>query len=337
VTGKSGFKVEAVNANGQVSQGNRAWTYDWKYFNSDKSHPTLHDMAVITLKQPIKIDKYPTIATAPAKEGAFLARLRRAPGATRLVDRMQAATAVARDGGELGFDDYYVVKGEKNELVDVGGGLFDPTTNTLYGIVSGRGKSSREFFVTRIDATTARGWVASTVDILTRRGGADNALPVMGGICYGDCLAVGGSAVGLTGDSPFPGQICEGNAEGICEDGGSGKVPDGGVSDGGKDGSTNNPDGSTNNPDGSTNNPDGSTNNPDGTVPPTSVDGSLDGSVNPPTDASKPPVTGDGGADCEGNNCGGCNEANPECIDNTIDYGDCDCFPTPVSPNPAIR
>jgi hypothetical protein len=143
VVGKSSWKV--TMASGEVANATRAYTYDWKDFRSTKSHPLHHDLAIIKLDRNIVLASYPTVASAPLNDGDTTLRLRRASSG------LEPMTMSTFDAKAKGFPHYYYAATEASEGVDAGAAVIDPKTNTIYGVVSGRGTKSGALYISRTD------------------------------------------------------------------------------------------------------------------------------------------------------------------------------------------
>ena len=143
VTGFSWWQV--TSATGQVAHSSIGYTYDWQNFQSDLAHPNHYDVATLKLDTQINLAEYPSVASTSLVSGSAAMRVR--PAAAGGVE---AIPAIVQDGMSFGFPDYYATDLPQGETVVTGGAVIDPTSNTIYGVTSGRGNFTGELYVSRV-------------------------------------------------------------------------------------------------------------------------------------------------------------------------------------------
>jgi len=144
VVGKYWWQVTSPST-GQTQHSSIAYTFDWQNFNSDLSHPLHHDVAIVKLDGAMNIAAYPTLATSGLADGAAAMRIR--PTATAF----EAIGVRAFDGAAKGFPNYYYTTIDATETLDTGSALIDPTTNTIYGVVSAVGNATGLLYSSRVE------------------------------------------------------------------------------------------------------------------------------------------------------------------------------------------
>jgi hypothetical protein len=124
----------------QKANGARVFT-TWKDFESNWSHPQHSDIGVILLDRDVFVSKYPRLADTLASDGARLSRVRRVdPNAMPAKARFDEVSGPIVRGQDVGFSLAYTMDAALLEgATDTGGGVYDPGTNILYGVVSSRG------------------------------------------------------------------------------------------------------------------------------------------------------------------------------------------------------
>ena len=137
---------QVTSASGQVAHSSIAYTQDWQAFQSNISHPEHNDVAVLKLDTQIHLAQYPTLATSALPSGAAAMRIRPASGGG-----VEAVGAVTYDGAGVGFPHYYYTSIDASEAIETGGALVDPATNTIYGVVSGRGYATGNLYLSRAE------------------------------------------------------------------------------------------------------------------------------------------------------------------------------------------
>jgi hypothetical protein len=188
----------------QTANGAEVFT-TWKDFESTWSHPQHSDIGVIVLDQAIFAEQYPTLATALLTDGTRLSRVRRidseSTGATTQFEEVSAPIIL---GQEKGFPLAYAVDPSLSEVgTDTGGALYDPATNTVYGVVSGKGMSTGRFYVSRVDYLTE--WISEI-------GKCDPAPPTPQ--CHGSSSSSSGSSSSSSGSSGSSSSGCMGGSSG---------------------------------------------------------------------------------------------------------------------------
>lgn len=165
----------------------------WKHFGSSLSHPEHSDVGLILLDSPIKLDSYPQLATKAVKDGAKGVRFHRESDSAKEV--ISSAT-VLKDGSAKGFKLNYLLDTPKGEsFVDTGGAVLG-SNGEIVGVVSGKGKSSNQLHVARVDgfASWSKSAVACSNALKTATWGAGN--DDNGGGGYGGTPEQGGGGGG---------------------------------------------------------------------------------------------------------------------------------------------
>lgn len=329
--GVASWKIDAKGA-GAKSEATRAVT-PWKAFGSNLSHPDHADVALLVLKRPIVLDRYPGIASAKLDDGAKVLRVHRASA-----NATEPGTSTLEVGSakKKGFRLNYAAKIESGEYLDTGGAIIDAKTGKIHGVVSGKGMKSDLLYIARVDNFAK--WVtkgAACGDSLAVRGYPGGGSSGGGGDPWGgggdDWGGYGGSGKKLDGGAPDSGTSSSSSS--------SGSVPDSGTTTGTPPGDTTDTPGG---PGGGTCPPppscegecpgtppgtdDPGTEGPGGDddVPSTSSSSSGNSGDNPGTDVCPgPPSCPEGDSQtCDGPTCGGCAGV-AGCVDATIDYGSC--------------
>jgi hypothetical protein len=145
VVGKYWWQV-TLPATGQTAHSSIAYTFDWQNFESDLSHPLHHDIGIIKLDGQMNLAAYPTLATTALPDGTAAMRVR--PSAS---SGFEAVGVRAFDGTSKGFPNYYYTTIDATETLDTGTALIDPTTNQIYGVVSGIGQSTGVLYSSRVE------------------------------------------------------------------------------------------------------------------------------------------------------------------------------------------
>lgn len=148
-----------TTGDGQTAFGLQFWS-TWENFQSSWSHPLHSDIAVILLDRPLFVSAYPSLASSLAEDGQSLSRIRRVDSTSVQPGNFEQVTAPVHLGTAVGFPLAYTMDSAGFEGgTDTGGALIDPSTNTLYGVVSSRGLTSGEVYISRIEYLS--GWVGS--------------------------------------------------------------------------------------------------------------------------------------------------------------------------------
>jgi hypothetical protein len=154
VAGKARWAI--TTSDGKTATGVRGLTYDWMRYDSNKSHPRKHDVAVIYLDHPIQLAAYPTLATSKLAAGSKGARVR---GTGAAFERVAATLDTVRT-----FPHAYVTEIPAGETLDTGGAVLDER-NHIVGVVSGRGLTTGKLYLARTDALAS--WIAPKVACAT--------------------------------------------------------------------------------------------------------------------------------------------------------------------------
>jgi hypothetical protein len=140
-----------TTSDGQTAFGIQFWT-TWENFQSSWSHPLHSDIAVILLDRPMFVSSYPSLASSVAEDGQTLARLRRVDATAVTPGNFEQVVEPVHLGAAMGFPLAYTMDAAGFEGgTDTGGALIDPASNTIYGVVSSRGLSSGEVYVSRVE------------------------------------------------------------------------------------------------------------------------------------------------------------------------------------------
>jgi uncharacterized membrane protein YgcG len=334
VAGAGSWVVTASNAHMQTANGVLGYT-TWEAFHSNWSHPYHSDVGVIVLDRQIFVESYPTVANTLAPEGTTLARMRRVDATEATAPAFSAVVEPVFAGAERGFSlNYWTLPAPTEQATDTGGGLIDPQTNTLYGVVSGLGTTSHNLFVARVDYLEE--WIRSI---------SECSPPPATTQCHpnddGGSSSSGGSGSSSGDNGSSSGNSSGGSSGWNGSSSGSGGSSNGGSSNGGSSGGD---DGGTCNPPpppppppppadsgcGSSGGSSGGTSSGSSSGH-SGSSGSGSGSSGGTVDAGMPDsgiVLIPDGPGCVEANCGGCG-GDPNCGDVVIDYGDCGCNPPP--------
>jgi uncharacterized membrane protein YgcG len=303
----------------QTANGAQVFT-TWEDFESNWSHPMHSDIGVILLDQGIYVSTYPTLAPSLAPDGMRLSRVRRVdPLATGSASEFEEVAAPIVQGQEEGFPLAYGIDPSLAEgPTDTGGALYDPATDVLYGVVSGKGMSTGRFYVSRVDYLAE--WVSAIGQCDAAPRTAQCHPSSSGGSGSG-----GSTSSSSNSSSGGSSSGCSGSSSSSSGSGGSNGSSGSGSSSGG-----------------------GGCNPPSPPPPPSyggdagwsssgssggsSNGGSSNGGYGGSTSSSSgaggaPPLIPDGPG-CITAWCGGCKD-NPACQDNQQDYGNCGCTPNP--------
>jgi hypothetical protein len=151
-----------TKADGQTAYGASIW-HTWADFESPYSHPAHSDVGVILLDRSMFVSSYPTIARSLADDGTMLARVRRADPVSIDPSHFEQVTAAVHFGTPMGFPLAYTTDAAGFEgATDTGGPLIDPSTNIIYGVVSSRGISTGEMYVSRVEYLAD--WIQAIAD-----------------------------------------------------------------------------------------------------------------------------------------------------------------------------
>ena len=236
---------QVTSAGGEVARSSVAYTDNWLNFQSDMSHPDHDDVAVIKLDTQINLAHYPSLATSALPSGSAAMRIRPASSGG-----VEAIGTMAYDGSAAGFPHYYYTSSDPTEVLLTGGAMFDPSSNTIYGVASGVGTTTGNLYLSRVEMVV--GWLqqmatcngGSTSDAVTASSsqigvechtsgnGSDSGAPDSGSATASSSSGSSGSgsSSGLTGSS-VPGT--PGGAAGGGSSGGSGGESSGGGGGGG--------------------------------------------------------------------------------------------------------
>jgi hypothetical protein len=106
---------------------------------------------VTSLDTPIDLAHYPSVATSALPSGSAAMRIR--PAASDI----EAIGTMAYDGAAAGFPHYYYASIDPTEALLMGGAMFDPSSNTIYGVASGVGSTTRNLYLSRVEMVG--GWL----------------------------------------------------------------------------------------------------------------------------------------------------------------------------------
>ena len=141
VAGKAKWMVSTADGK-KTSVGTRGLTYDWMRYQSLKSHPRKHDVAVIYLDKPIQLAAYPKLATDKQSAGTAAKRVRHSGQTFSLAD---ASLGTVRT-----FPHAYTTEMSKSETLDTGGAVVNGK-GEIVGVVSGRGMQTGKLYIARTD------------------------------------------------------------------------------------------------------------------------------------------------------------------------------------------
>ena len=141
VAGKAKWTVTTADGKKTVN-GTRGLTYDWMKYDSLKSHPRKHDVAVIYLDKPIQLASYPTLATTKQTSGTEAQRVRHLGGNFDLV--------ASKLGTVRTFPHAYTASMPTSETVNTGGAVIN-SKGEIVGIVTGRGMQTAKLYIARVD------------------------------------------------------------------------------------------------------------------------------------------------------------------------------------------
>jgi hypothetical protein len=315
------------------------------------------------------VSSYPSLASSVAEDGQTLARVRRVDATSVTPGNFEQVTEPVHVGAAMGFPLAYTMDAAGFEGgTDTGGALIDPSSNTLYGVVSSRGVTSGEVYVSRVEYLAS--WIGAIAQCTPPPISAQ-CHPVPPPPCDGGGSSSGSSGGGSSSGSSSGG---EGSSSGSGSGGGSGggsgssggsggsggsgsssgsgggwSSSGGGGGGGGDDGGTCNPPPppppppSTGGDDGGGGGDDGGGNGGSSSGGSGSSSGIFGGSGGGGTASSssgsgssggRTPYPGPGeplipdGPGCYDDTCGGCAN-DPSCDDGQQDYGDCGCEPAP--------
>jgi secreted trypsin-like serine protease len=165
VAGFDEWTVKAPFAEQQTSSASHAALYDWAS-HGEAVDPSMHDVGLIELDEPITLDHYPAIAKKRVTFGDAIVNV------GRIDDGKLSTTALfvgpstpALDGAKYGFPFDYA-SDEWIESGDSGGPVFRGTTHTIVAVNSGGGSGMEVMASTDLVAD----WITATI-------GADQAGP----------------------------------------------------------------------------------------------------------------------------------------------------------------
>jgi hypothetical protein len=286
-----------TTGDGQTAFGLQFWS-TWENFQSSWSHPLHSDVAVILLDRPLFVSAYPSLASSLAEDGQTLSRIRRVDATSVQPGNFEQVSEPVHLGAARGFPLAYTMDAAGFEGgTDTGGALIDPATNTLYGVVSSRGLTSGEIYVSRIEYLA--GWVGAI---------AQCTPPPITAQCHPTPPTCdgGGSSSGSSGGMSSSGSSSGGESSSGSSSGGGESSSGGGSSSGGSGGSSSGSGGWSSSGAGSS----GSGSGGSGSGSGGGSSGGGGGGCNPPPPPPPPPMGGgdDGGGDDGGDmGDGGCN------------------------------
>ncbi len=221
VAGKAKWTVTTADGKKTVN-GTRGLTYDWMKYDSLKSHPRKHDVAVIYLDKPIQLASYPTLATTKQTSGTEAQRVRHLGGNFDLV--------ASKLGTVRTFPHAYTASMPTSETVNTGGAVIN-SKGEIVGIVTGRGMQTAKLYIARVDGLAK--WLSPKI---VCAGGKTGGLSVR---TYGapppkpGCDAGPGGSSGSSGTSGSSGASSSGSSGASSGGASSGSSGDGTSSGGG--------------------------------------------------------------------------------------------------------
>ncbi|MBX3227520.1 MAG: hypothetical protein KIT84_14285 [Labilithrix sp.] len=241
ISGKGKWEITSADGKTKVT-GSRGMTYDWMTYDSTLAHPRRHDVGVIHLDAPIKLDAYPKLVAGKPVNGLEATRVRHTGAKFDHVSVFLNKVKTTPNNllGEM--------KG--GETLDTGGAVYND--EGIIGVVSGRGLTTGKLYVARTDKLST--WLSAKVACA---GGTAKATYAVGAdksqeICDENGNPIGGSSNasssggandGSSTNGGDTGGSCEENNDGVCSGqcGGINKTTDG--DNGGPNGNTDGDDG----------------------------------------------------------------------------------------------
>jgi hypothetical protein len=356
--------VIVTTSDAQSAIGVQFWS-TWQNFQSSWSHPLHSDVAVILLDREIFVSSYPSLADSVLQDGQTVGRVRRVDATSVSPGNYEQVTEAVHLGAAMGFPLAYTMDPANFEgPTDTGGPLIDPSTNILYGVVSSRGATTGEVYVSRVEYLAS--WIGAIAQctpppiqdqchpVPPSCDGGESSSGGSGGSgsgSGGNGSSSGGSGGGSGGSSGGSSSGGWGSSSGVGSSSGSGGSSSGGG--GGSDGGVCNPpppppppptttDDSGSGDDGGggddggcshggssgSGGSSGGTGSGSGGV----FGGSSGGTASSSGSSSGSTLPGPGeplvpdGPGCYYDDCGGCVD-DSSCQDGQQDYGDCGCEP----------
>ena len=147
----------SVQVHGEVRVSTTALTYDWAESGAETVNPNHHDIGLVFLDEPIALDSYPTLASAPLVDESAVVNLGRIADGTFTWSTYQARVTV-RNGAFLGYPFDYA----STDLIqpgDSGGAVMAAGTHQIVAVNSGAGGGIQ--VLARVDLL--RTWIAVQV------------------------------------------------------------------------------------------------------------------------------------------------------------------------------
>ena len=138
VAGGSNFQVQAPFAGGQASNATSATTFDYKE-EGELVDPNTHDVGLVFLANPIKLDQYPTVATRVLAEGSQVVNIGRVQNGKLSQAQLFVSKSIAvsaKDAQRIGFPFDYQAP-SIIESGDSGGPVMVAGTHTIVAVNSG--------------------------------------------------------------------------------------------------------------------------------------------------------------------------------------------------------
>lgn len=321
VAGKAEWRVTTADGKTTV-RSQRGLTYDWRVYESPKSHPRRRDVAVLYLEESIALASYPKLASSKQRAGAHAVRVRH--------DGESFERVATTLDGVRGFPNAYLVDMPTSETVRTGGAVVNEA-GEIVGVVTGRGMQSGKLHVARTDALVS--WMSPKIACAGGPGLSSASSATIS--TYGspkkkskpkdddDCPDAGKDAGSSSSDGSDAGAGGGAGDDGTCDDGdglcSGNKCDAGGSNRGGSDGAKDDDDGA-----GSGSGSGSEADDPSGGGGGTGTAGD-DPCGGPDEDPDVCPPEAD---DCSGPSCGG------GVPDRTIDYGNCACTSTKTTTKP---
>ncbi len=180
-----GSKGARVRIGGQTADVAKVMTYDWGT-SHDRSQE--HDLALLVLRTPVSASHYATVSTNACLGCNAVAHGRTASGKQQL----EATSPVGRPFSLR-------TKGEPQGAT-VGGAVTGPD-GALIGVYAGRGKTSSQGYVTRVDMAEVQIWMQGVVAAKGGKLQGTSGTPLVGSVKVQNTGVTGGGD-GTTGGDP---------------------------------------------------------------------------------------------------------------------------------------
>lgn len=204
VAGTVKWTVKTADGKKQ-STGVSGKTFDWRIYNSMKSHPRKHDVGIIYLDKAIELSAYPKLATARQADGTAAARTRSQGATFEILGATLSRTKTMPNN--------YFTDMSKAETVSTGGAVINQS-GEIVGVVAGRGMQTGKLYIARVDRLVK--WLTPKI------------------VCGGGKVSTSSGSIAVkTYGAPPPKKDCEKDAGSSSSSSGSSGNSSGGNSSGG--------------------------------------------------------------------------------------------------------